>query len=160
MSVKLPSSYSNWSTTKEVLEKLLVDPSWKNLESSVLGFINETKGFRSRWICKEDCIKAGKEEEFQDINDVIQLPLLEIMVTEDPTFLTELLPHLVQLALDIEHLFPEGKIQILRRRTEDKIELSRKQVFYLLQIIKTFWITINSRIKLPVNQIKRSVALK
>ncbi len=128
MSVKLPNSYSNWSITKGILEKLLVDPSWNYFKSAVLGFINETKSFSSRWICKEDCRKSGKEEEFQEINDAIDLPLLEIVVTEEGTFLTELLPRLLQLALDIEHLFPDGKIQVLRRRSEDKIELSRKQV--------------------------------
>ena len=110
MFVKLPSSFSNWPDTKEKLESLIGNSTWKNFEEFLLDFIKQSN--RRNSICED-------ENPF---------PLLKNLLREDPTFLTNVLPKVCRLALEMPILFPEGKLKILDKNSEDVLELTRKKV--------------------------------
>ena len=53
---------------------------------------------------------------------------------EDGSVLDTLIPKIIGLALEISRLFPDGTLQILRKNSEDKLELSRKQVKKIISL--------------------------
>jgi hypothetical protein len=118
MFVKLPSAYFNWQDTKDKLESLMGNPTWKNLEQFLLDFIEQS--LTSTSICEE-------ENPF---------PLLKNLLNDDSTFLTEILPNICRLALDMPILFPEGKLKILDRKSENVLELTREKVLLIMPTIK------------------------
>lgn len=119
MFVKLPSAYFNWQDTKDKLESLEENPTWKNLEQFLLDFIEQSQ--TGTPICEE-------ENPF---------PLLENLLNNDSTFLTKILPNICKLALEMPFLFPEGKLKILDRKSQDVLELTREKVLVTAPAIKS-----------------------
>ena len=74
MSVKLPSAYPDWENTKKILKKLESDPTWKNLESSILDFANQTRRLDSKWCTRNE----ENSERFDQAPMMLELPLLVV----------------------------------------------------------------------------------
>lgn len=125
MAFPLPSSYKNWNEIQQKLKYLQDHPNWSNLEHLILHFANQTKKVSGHWETRET---TSFPEEFEYTLQIKELPCLKSIGEKTEKFYSEFIPKLVQLSLELPKLFPDSKLKILKANSEDRVELTRKQV--------------------------------
>jgi hypothetical protein len=125
MTVPLPNGYKNWSDIQLKLKNLQDHPNWSNLEHLILDFSNKTKYVAGLWVTAET---TDYPEEFELTFEIRELPNLKKIAGTKKGFYSEFIPKLVQLALKLPSLFPSAKLDVLKAKSHDRLELTRKQV--------------------------------
>ncbi len=125
MSVPLPNGYKNWPDIQLKLKNLQDHPNWSNLERVILDFCNLTKKVSGLWQTAET---TDFPEEFELTFAIQELPSLKNIAETTNGFYSKFIPRLVELSLELPSLFPSSDLCVLKAKSEDRLELTRKQV--------------------------------
>lgn len=132
MSVPLPNCYKNWPDIQLRLNNLRDHPNWANLERVILDFCNQTKKVAGSWETPET---TTFPDEFDPTIAIRELPNLKKIAETTKGFYSEFIPRLVELSLELSSLFPNSKLCVLKGKSEDRLELTRKQVNLFQRIL-------------------------